>query len=366
MALPSDYWRNPQMHNVFRTKPCQRLLYMGCCAWGSQCQFSHNLNFPRRPPRGHSYSAEMCPHVENIDVVATSDNAIVENACPAGKKCVFAHSKEEVLYHSHIFKTTLCKEHQTIERASSRSRRKKQCHRHYCPFAHGVKELRSSPLSADVRKRFLLHALNAFPSNACCKVCDPFGIPPQPVAFLGGWQEQRGDDRSFVSPDGAPQHVSNTSDEDVAVTHAPVNSLTEPAGSVAVAAAGVAQLANAEAGGNKVQAVVANTAAQMCDLQGFGLPPGLKLDDDESGATHVGSTQYDEQDEEDEDTEDESVPKPCESSDQDCALQAVFAENHGMDGDVSPSSMRKVSMDLSLQFGEWKEEEERIAGFLGL
>eukprot|EP00929_Paragymnodinium_shiwhaense_P024035 TRINITY_DN14904_c0_g2_i1.p1 TRINITY_DN14904_c0_g2~~TRINITY_DN14904_c0_g2_i1.p1 ORF type:complete len:430 (-),score=58.97 TRINITY_DN14904_c0_g2_i1:232-1521(-) len=172
MALPSDYWRNPQMHNVFRTKACQRLLLGGECAWGSQCQFSHGVHWARRPHRGHQYSPEICPHVR-VSYGPGRGEIHIQNTCPNGPKCTMAHSKEEVLYHPHLLKTCLCEEHANRSGASSRGRRKRHCHRHYCPFAHGAKELRTSPLPPELRKQYLLDALQVFPSNWCCKVCEP-------------------------------------------------------------------------------------------------------------------------------------------------------------------------------------------------
>jgi len=199
MALPSDYWRNPQMHNVFRTKPCQRLIRAGTCAWGSQCQFSHSLHWPRRLHRGHQYSPALCPHII-VSSGPTPGEVRIENACPEGPKCWLAHSKEEVLYHPHILKTCLCEEHASRQGASCRGRRKRHCHRHYCPFAHGTKELRASPLPPELRKQYLLDALNAFPSNWCCKVCEP-----QQVTLLNSARQRAGSrELCFVVPSGPP------------------------------------------------------------------------------------------------------------------------------------------------------------------
>lgn len=66
MAFPADYWKHPQMHNVFRTKPCQRLIRTGTCAWGPQCQFAHSLRWPRRPHEGQYYEAKLCKHINVI------------------------------------------------------------------------------------------------------------------------------------------------------------------------------------------------------------------------------------------------------------------------------------------------------------
>eukprot|EP00929_Paragymnodinium_shiwhaense_P024034 TRINITY_DN14904_c0_g1_i1.p1 TRINITY_DN14904_c0_g1~~TRINITY_DN14904_c0_g1_i1.p1 ORF type:complete len:523 (-),score=99.17 TRINITY_DN14904_c0_g1_i1:60-1628(-) len=173
MSLPTDYWKNPQMHNVFRTKPCQRLAAGGSCSWGSQCQFSHSVHWPRRPHRSIMYSPELCPKVHITSGPNPGEVRII-NSCTLGGKCALAHSKEEVLYHPWLFKTCLCEEHASNKnQPTARGRRKKHCHRHYCPFAHGTKELRTSPLSPEKRKEYLLAALAKFPHNWCCKVCEP-------------------------------------------------------------------------------------------------------------------------------------------------------------------------------------------------
>lgn len=174
MAMPTDFWRNDQMLNIFRTKPCQRLARDGVCGWKSQCQFSHSLEWPRRQPRRYSYSPELCP---SIHVVKDADGGTVrmENKCNAGLRCPWAHSKEEVLFHPHIFKTILCDDH---AKNAGRGNKKNKCHRYYCPFAHGSDELRASPLSAEQRDK-CLKAAEDFASDACCPVCVcPWTTPP--------------------------------------------------------------------------------------------------------------------------------------------------------------------------------------------
>lgn len=180
MAMPTNFWRNEQMLNIFRTKPCQRLARDGVCRWRSQCQYSHCPEWPRRQPRKYVYSPEICPHLR-ATAGAHGSQAQVENLCLAGLNCPKAHSKEEVLFHPHFFKTSLCKEHasQTVQRSSrsTRGSRRHRCHRYYCPFAHGSEELRSSPLSQEQRDR-CLHALNMFPSDECCTACTRYWLTP--------------------------------------------------------------------------------------------------------------------------------------------------------------------------------------------
>jgi len=181
MAMPTDFWRNDQMLNIFRTKPCQRLARDGVCGWRSQCQFSHSLEWPRRQPRRYNYSADLCP---NVTVIEGPDGGTerVENNCNAGLRCPWAHSKEEVLFHPHIFKTTLCEEHTSNtgnnqNQRQTRNAKKNRCHRYYCPFAHGQDELRTSPLSIEQREK-CLRSMEAFPSDVCCVVCTRHWLTP--------------------------------------------------------------------------------------------------------------------------------------------------------------------------------------------
>jgi len=180
MALPADFWRDEQMLNIFRTKRCQRLLRDGVCEWRDHCQFAHNLDWPRRPPLKHRYMPLLCPHVRVVSV-GHGDNARVriENSCNKGVRCSRAHSKEEVLYHPQLFKTSICEEHRNSQdlcggRGGNRGSRaaRARCHRYYCPFAHGTAELRPTQLSPEQREQ-CLRAIEIFPADKCCSVCDP-------------------------------------------------------------------------------------------------------------------------------------------------------------------------------------------------
>jgi len=182
--MPTDFWRNDQMLNIFRTKPCQRLARDGVCGWRSQCQFSHTLEWPRRQPRRYNYSCELCPNV--VVTEGPDGTERLENNCTAGLRCPWAHSKEEVLFHPHIFKTTLCEEHTSNtgtdkNQRQTRNAKKNRCHRYYCPFAHGVDELRTSTLSAEQRDK-CLRSMEAFPSDVCCMVCTRHWVTPTVAA----------------------------------------------------------------------------------------------------------------------------------------------------------------------------------------
>jgi hypothetical protein len=148
------------------------------CGWRSQCQFSHCLEWPRRQPRRYNYSPEICPSISIIESAEGGTDRI-ENNCSAGQRCQYAHSKEEVLFHPHLFKTILCEEHtnNNVGAKQTRNAKKNRCHRYYCPFAHGPEELRSSVLQPEDRDR-LIAAHVAFPSDPCCSVCTRHWVTP--------------------------------------------------------------------------------------------------------------------------------------------------------------------------------------------
>jgi hypothetical protein len=158
-AMNVEFWRDENKLNVFRTTRCQRLAVEGKCQWGSKCQFSHCLDWPRRQPKKYRYSPELCPSIGQAE------------QCVKGVNCPFAHSMEEVLFHPELFKTILCAE-------QGRARRNKdvgkpnRCHRYYCPFAHGKKELRESSYEPEQLDAFY-RALEKFPSDDCCGFCAP-------------------------------------------------------------------------------------------------------------------------------------------------------------------------------------------------
>lgn len=168
--MPTDFWRNAQMLNIFRSKPCQRLARDGVCQWKSRCQFSHCTEWPRRPPQKHRYSPEICPHIQ-VSAINKDGTVQIQNKCTMGLACPCAHSMEEVLYHPQIFKTILCEEHLRKDDSQRKQRGKKsKCHRYYCPFAHGNDELRTTSLTPAQRDQ-CLRALDMFPSSECCRLC---------------------------------------------------------------------------------------------------------------------------------------------------------------------------------------------------
>lgn len=171
MALPSDFWRNDQLLNIFRTRPCTRFQRFGHCEWKSQCQFSHCLDWPRRSSARQSYSAELCKTIS----MSNGDNENRKTGrCSKEGSCSFAHSKEEVLYHPHLFKTILCEEFEsTSDKGSGVKGKQVRCHRYYCPFAHGPEELRKSPLVMSERQALIQAAIEKFSGDDCCGICSP-------------------------------------------------------------------------------------------------------------------------------------------------------------------------------------------------
>jgi len=368
--LPSDYWRNPQMYNVFRTKMCQRLLRGNTCAWGSQCQFSHSLHWPRRPHRGHSYSPELCPHI-CVSAGTERGEVRVENCCPTGPKCGFAHSKEEVLYHPHILKTCLCEEHASRQGGSSRGRRKRHCHRHYCPFAHGSKELRASPLSPELRKQYLLDAMQKFPSNWCCKVCEPHEVR----LLASGRQRGGGRELSFILPATPPSEREGVPDTptmswplgtappppNAAAAAVPAASGPSWAAAAAAAAAGLQQSAAVDVSEGPPRPLPSQSGALAIGQLDHALPQRVSEDSEkriamlfvDSPRTYLSKfpeahstavpTGVSGSDEDDDSTDDTPLP-PYGGEPFD-----VFYENPDI-----------------FEQQDWNKEEERLASFLGL
>jgi len=177
------------MFHRFRSKPCQRLLRSGICEWHSQCQYSHDPEWPRRPTNKHNYSPVLCPHLRPV-VINDAGEVQLENHCPAGFSCAYSHTKDEVLYHPSVFKTTMCEEHRMLMidlRGARRSKHRPRCHRYYCPFAHGKQELRSSSLVPE-QIEAAIRAIGVLPPAVCCGICthNQIGQPcPEEASYAG-------------------------------------------------------------------------------------------------------------------------------------------------------------------------------------
>eukprot|EP00403_Amphidinium_massartii_P012842 CAMPEP_0178424450 /NCGR_PEP_ID=MMETSP0689_2-20121128/28215_1 /TAXON_ID=160604 /ORGANISM="Amphidinium massartii, Strain CS-259" /LENGTH=378 /DNA_ID=CAMNT_0020046085 /DNA_START=7 /DNA_END=1140 /DNA_ORIENTATION=+ len=147
MALTPDL--SEKQLDIFRSKVCQRMSRDGVCQWKSKCQFSHSTDWPRRPPRKHRYSPELCPSLFAAPGVDGQVAQLLVGKCSAGRSCQYAHSAEEVLYHPAIYKTVRCEDFAASGTALKNARGttgKKRCPRYYCPFAHGELELRATTL----------------------------------------------------------------------------------------------------------------------------------------------------------------------------------------------------------------------------
>lgn len=135
----------------------------------------------------------------------------LENTCADGDGCKLSHSKDEVLYHPHLFKTVACKDHHQwlLEQSQPTSRNSKsaRCHRYYCPFAHGNEELRESPLPRSTREKLVADVLEQFPHDECCEVCSPSCISKRGVK-VSNPQARKGSGKA------RPQNLSNV-DKDI-------------------------------------------------------------------------------------------------------------------------------------------------------
>lgn len=141
MALPAHLSTDDLVK--FRTRFCERFLQFGECNFGGKCQYSHNMTWRRRSPQKYLYEPRLC---ENI-VSFIGDNGLKRQSvvnCHNGKNCKCAHSREEILYHPLIYKTTMC------ENLS--------CAKYYCPYGHCVEELLASPQSPEYVRRCLMDA----------------------------------------------------------------------------------------------------------------------------------------------------------------------------------------------------------------
>ena len=78
----------------------------------------------------------MCPDV--ITWVGTDGRRHVSINCRNGKNCNHAHSREEILYHPSVYKTSMCETW--------------NCSRYYCPFAHSMDELVGAPPASAINE----------------------------------------------------------------------------------------------------------------------------------------------------------------------------------------------------------------------
>lgn len=113
----------------------------------------------------HHYVPFFCPMLAGGQGADSQQKEPVE--CPYGFACVFAHTKDEVLFHPDIFKTILCKEFEETG----------ECHRFYCPFGHGIEELRGSPLPPHLRMQCVEavncgHSAETQDEGICCQICE--------------------------------------------------------------------------------------------------------------------------------------------------------------------------------------------------
>lgn len=138
----------------FRTRICERKALHGVCELDERCPFSHCLSWHRRNPYEYAYRPNLCP---NVVFQNENKKMRVKNYCQRGRMCMFSHTKEEQMYHVLVYKTQLCREYPL-------------CTKHYCPFAHGLDELRNpetiefDPVQGPevIERQRLVHDCNKF------------------------------------------------------------------------------------------------------------------------------------------------------------------------------------------------------------
>ncbi|KAJ1609242.1 CCCH RNA binding domains-containing protein [Cryptosporidium canis] len=138
----------------FRTRICERKALHGVCELDERCPFSHCLSWHRRNPYEYAYRPNLCP---NVVFQNENKKMRVKNYCQRGRMCMFSHTKEEQMYHVLVYKTQLCREYPL-------------CTKHYCPFAHGLDELRNpetidfNPVQGPevIERQRLVHDCNKF------------------------------------------------------------------------------------------------------------------------------------------------------------------------------------------------------------
>jgi hypothetical protein len=75
------------------------------------CGFAHvevNGGWLRRNPRAHDYHDEMCQAISVVADQRSADHCYVIHECPYGNDCQYAHSMEEMVYHSRRYKSKVC------------------------------------------------------------------------------------------------------------------------------------------------------------------------------------------------------------------------------------------------------------------
>lgn len=117
----------------FRTRHCQRFVKQGYCNFADKCQYSHNIEWTRRPLWKYNYTEKLCDFVRGNPCSSKAERS--QNICGLHRQCPLAHSYEEQVYHPKVYKRVLCQRYI-----------KNQCPRYYCPFAHGVSELQGTEL----------------------------------------------------------------------------------------------------------------------------------------------------------------------------------------------------------------------------
>jgi len=151
----------------FRTRICDQIQKYGKCDRMDRCPHSHCLAWQRRNPMEIPYWPELCP---NISFVKKGEKMSLINNCTHRRRCKYAHSKEEQLYHPLTYKMKFCLAHPS-------------CRRYFCPFAprrHG-RHIQPSLHPAPVRTTQRLLRLTATATAAAAEVQQqPVRLAPLP------------------------------------------------------------------------------------------------------------------------------------------------------------------------------------------
>lgn len=120
----------------YKTLICDDYQLKKCPFDSKSCFYSHSKKPGRRINRkshnnsdnnfGIFYSSEICPQL------------LTEKSCNKENSCEFAHTKQEIRYHPHKFKTRFCS-HPIVPATGFCSKYGVHCH-----YAHGANDIRLS------------------------------------------------------------------------------------------------------------------------------------------------------------------------------------------------------------------------------
>lgn len=93
--------------SLFRTELCRQKTSSSNCPLRENCPNSHCLSWHRRNPLSYPYRSMLCP---NTKFWTEAKRMKVKTWCKRGRSCLFAHTKEEQMYHPTVYKTQVCRD----------------------------------------------------------------------------------------------------------------------------------------------------------------------------------------------------------------------------------------------------------------